>query len=526
MAKLRVDDLKNHSNKLFDKQRPVISLFQTLAEHFYPQRADFTVSHNTGEELASNLLSSYPLLVARELGDSLSAMLRTGHWFDIGTNAPADHDAKQWLQWATLRYKMLIDNRLSGFTRATKQGDHDFTVFGQTVISVERNRMANGLLHQNWHMKDVAWRDNEYGMIDNIARKSKPCYKDMVGFFGEGALHKNVTKDLHKDYFKEGDIRHIVMPAEHYGDDELASSGMPFVSVFLDMQNDHIIEELAVPNKIYCIPRFQTIAGSPYAYSPATVAGLPDARVIQAMTHTLMEAAERYARPPILATQKAIRGDVDLSADGITWLDDEYDEKKGAALRTLEQDRGGYPIGMDMFDRTTQVLSNAFYLNKIKLPLTNKEMTAYEVSELMKQYRRENLPLFSPIEADYNGQLCEMGFEIALQNGFLGSPYDIPQSLQDTEIEFEFKSPIKESEEEHKVTQFHQTAQLLAEAAEHDQGIKHNVNFDVALRDALAGMGTPQKWLKSVEEVMGARQLDGMQQAALMAQEMGVAPNA
>ena len=67
---------------------------------------------------------------------------------------------------------------------------------------------------------------------------------------------------------------------------------------------------------MYVIPRFKTIPGSQFAYSPATMVGLPDARTLQEMQHTLLEASERYARPPIIATQKVIRGDIDLAPDG------------------------------------------------------------------------------------------------------------------------------------------------------------------------------------------------------------------
>ena len=112
-------------------------------------------------------------------------------------------------------------------------------------------------------------------------------------------------------------------------------------------------------------------------------------------------------------------------------VDQEYDERLGAALRPLGQDRGGFPIGLEMRDGIIDVLSSAFYLNKISLPATTHEMTAYEVAERMKQYRRENLPLFAPIEAEYNGRLCETAFEIAMSAGMLGSPYDIPESLRE-----------------------------------------------------------------------------------------------
>lgn len=506
MAKQDVTQLVKFASHLFERQWPVISLWQTIADHFYPERADFTVTRNVGQELADSLVDSYPILVRRDLANSFSAMLRDGDWFKIGIIDTPDHSGNMWLDWASQRLRRVMYQREANFVRATKEGDHDFAAFGQCVISIGLNRRASGLIFQNWHLRDCAWFDNENGQVGGVIRKWKPTFRQMVDYFGHH-VHKNISDQVHSTPFKEADVRHLMIPSRMYGDDQIESR-FEWVSLFVDVGNNHLMEEVGMDTMMYVVPRFQTIAGSPYAYSPATVVGLPDARALQAMTHTLLEAAERYARPPIIATQKVIRGDVDLAPDGITWVDKEYDEKLGAALRPLSQDRGGFPIGMEMRDGIVNVLASAFYINKITLPDTSREMTAYEVSVRMKQYRRENLPLFAPIESEYNGQLCERAFDVAMKAGFLGSPYDIPESLQDSDVEFKFESPLTTGEEEEKASQFGQMSQLLASAAEHDPQVAANIDFDTALRDAIKGIGAPTKWFKSIEQVTQSRQAD------------------
>lgn len=495
----------------------MLSLYQTLADHFYPERADFTVTRNVGNELSDLLVSSYPVLVRRDLGNSLSAMLRDGDWFKLGVKGETDHIGDAWLQWATGRLKSLLDDRAANFVRATKEGDHDYITFGQCVISCELNKHANGLLFRSWHLRDCAWFEDETGRVSGVSRKWKPTYTQLIDYFGKDKVHPKITEKIRDKPFEEADIRHLVIPSKMYKDETINN---PYVSIYLDVANQHIIEAVGINHKYYIVPRFQTISGSPYAYSPATIIALPDARTLQAMTHTLLEAGERYARPPMIATQKVIRSDVDLSPDGVTWVDDEYDERLGEALRPISQDRGGFPIGLEMRSDIVEVLNSAFYLNKITLPDTGREMTAYEVSERMKQFRRENLPLFAPIEAEYNGQLCEIAFEIAMQSGLLGSPQDIPESLQDRDVEFKFNSPLTSSEEEVKTNQFAKVSQMLAEAEALDPSSVDNVDFDVALRDAVAGTGAPSTWLRPVEQVAEKRQAELVQQAITAAQEM------
>ena len=497
----------------------MLSTYQTFADHFYPERADFTTTRNIGAELADLLVDSYPVLVRRDLGNSFSAMLRDGEWFDVGINGEADYEGKTWLQWSTLRLRKLFDDRRANFVRATKEGDHDYATFGQTVISVELSRQANGLLFRSWHLRDCAWWEDETGQVSGLVRKWKTTYRQLVDYFGENALHKNISDKVYKEPFKEIEIYHISMPSVMYGDDQIEGRN-PYVSIFLDPVNDHEIEVIGLNHKMYTVPRFQTISGSAYAYSPATMIALPDARTLQAMTHTLLEAGERYARPPLIGTSKVITGGVNLNSDGITWVDKEYDEKLGGALRPLYQDRGGFPVGLELKEGIVEMLQKAFFLSNINLPGDNKEMTAYEFSERMKQFRRENLPLFSPIESEYNGQLCETAFDVAMQAGLLGSVHDIPESLRDYDVQFKFVSPLSQSEEEEKATRFAQVRQMLGEAAEMDPNIIMNVDLDSALRDAVAGIGAPMHWLRPEEQVRQAQQADAAKEAMMVATEM------
>ncbi|MGD9382032.1 MAG: portal protein [Candidatus Thorarchaeota archaeon] len=521
MAKLDQAQVKSLAQHVISEHAPMMSLYQLLADHFYPERSDFTVTRNVGTELADLLVDSYPILVRRDLGDSLSAMLRDGDWFEMGVNGEPDQLGKMWLQWASKRLKTLFDDRSSNFVRATKEGDHDFITFGSTGISIELNRKADGLLFRCWHLKDLSWWDGVDGQVEGVVRTWKPTYQEVIDYFGIDNVSEKMREAKGKDRFKRGHIKHIVMPSHMYGDEEIMQRH-PYVSIYLDIEDDINLEITGINNKMYVIPRFKTIPGSPFAYSPATTIGLPDGRSLQEVQHTLMEAGERYARPPILATQKVIRGDVDLSADGITWVDKEYDERLGASLRTLQQDRGGWPIGRELRENIVETLRSAFYANKLTLPDTNREMTAYEVAERMKQYRRENLPLFEPIEVEYNGQICELAFEIAMTAGLLGSPYDVPESLTDRDVVFKFQSPLSESEEEKKVTQFQQVIGITKQATELDPNAAMNVNMDEALRDAISGSGAPEKWKSDPEAVAQGRQAAAQIQAAQAAADAGV----
>lgn len=498
----RAKGLIEQGNALFEKRRSLVLLWQELADNFYVERADFTVGRHLGAEFAENLTTSFPLMARRDLGNAFSAMLRPTEqpWFRMTTTGRKDNDGQRWMQAKTRVMHRAMYDRKSQFVRATKEGDHDFAAFGQACISAEPNRAVDGLLYRDWHLRDVAWKENIEGIVDTFHRKWKPTADFLSKMFPETIGQK--VKDAlaqHKGQ-QEFDVRHVVMPTEDY-DTDGKRFRTPFVSIYVDVESQVILEERGSWNQIYILPRWQTVSGSQYAYSPATVAALPDARLIQAMTLTLLEAGEKSSNPPMVATQEAIRSDLELYAGGVTWVDAEYDEKLGSALRPISQDYRGLPVGMQMAAATQEIITAAFYLNKLSLPPADgKEMTAFEVGQRIQEFIRSSLPIFEPMELEYNGALADITFDILLRNGAFGPDEDIPQSLRGADIQFKFASPLHDAIERQDVQKFAEAGQLLAQAAQVDPGVLSDVDIRTAFRDALAGGGVPARWIVDREE--------------------------
>lgn len=519
----RAKDLVKQGDYLFEKRTSLLSLWQEIADNFYPERADFTVARNLGHEFADNLMTSYPVMARRDLGNSFASMLRRDDWFSLRAEEEAreDNRARRWMEWAAGVQRRAMYDRKSKFVRATKEGDHDFAAFGQCVISVELNREADGLLYRCWHLRDVAWAEDAEGNVSEVHRKWKPRARDLGAIFGEKNLSQKVKEKLEKEPHCEVQCRHVLIPSEHYQSPAGKQWNTPFVSVYVDVDNAHIIEEVGLFNRMYVIPRWQTVSGSQYAYSPATVTALPDARLIQAMSRVLLEAGEKATNPPMLAVQEALRSDVSIYAGGITWVDSEYDERLGEVLRPLAQDKNGIPLGMEMQQDTRQMIAEAFYLNKLTLPMNSGDMTATEVSQRVQEYIRQALPIFQPMEYEYNGGLCELTFDILMRAGAFGSEDDIPDSLRGADVQFKFQSPLQQAVDREKGARFAEASQMLATAAQMDHAATVQVDTNVALRDALEGIGVPAKWMRTEEAAEQlAMQMQQAQQAEKMAQDI------
>ena len=534
--------LCERAEKLFTGRKSILTLWQEIAENFYPQRADFTLKRHVGDEYAENLYSSYPLLVHRELSNSFAAMLRPRRkdWFAISVDGEdsVSKSSKEWLEWSTQRMKRAMYDRKAQMIRATTEGDADFAAFGQCCITREINwgAMQPHLLYRCWHLRDVAWAEMSDGSIGEYFIRWKPTLKQLKEQFGVDKLHREMQNKKPSEDLAEQKCMRVIVSIDVYsgennqfGPEQLTmmqqqGNMMPFVVVYLDVANKHIIHEQLVPTAGVILPRWQTVSGSQYAYSPATVAGLPDARLIQAMSVTLLEAGEISVRPPMIATQDAVRSDIQLYAGGITWADAEYDERKGDVLRPMTQDRRGLPSGFEQHDRQMMSLADAFYLNKLTLPPPEGDMTAFEVGQRVEEYVRAALPLFEPMEHEYNGQLCEDTFDALLRAGHFGAIADIPAELRGRDVHFKFVSPLHDAIERKNASEFMESAGLIERAMQLDPNSIATMDVASALRAALEGVGLAEKHIRSPEEIESI--IEAMNAQAQQAQEAAMLKDA
>ncbi|MDE2440024.1 MAG: hypothetical protein KGP14_03290 [Betaproteobacteria bacterium] len=523
-------------DRLFTQRTSTDALWQELADNFYPERGDFTVARVTQQSWGDWLFSTAPAMMRRDLGNAVSSMIRPGgrQWGkcdiddeilgkDAGVRAYLDFlgDA----QW----HHMYAPQ--ANFVRATKEADHDLITFGNSVKSVEADVMAGKLLYRCHHLKDCAWQDNGIGVTDVMCRKIKLTARQAAQFFNGADLSQKVRDALDKSPFTEFQFSHWMMPAADY---EYVTKAKPkgkvkFVSIYVDVDEKKIMRESPSYEFRYVVDRWATVPNFVYGISPATLTALPDARMLQVLARIIQEAGEKSVDPPLKAQENAVRGDINLFAGGVTWVDREYDEKTGPALEPvlLGKDAG---LGLHLFDRINNVLVSAFYLNKLSLP-QQQGKTAYETAQLVEENLRASAPLFEPMEQN-NANLLDVTFEILMRNGAFGPPDAIPQPLRGKNIQFTFSNPLHDAIEKAKMLQYQGVVQLTAQGMQLDQSIASNINLNQAYRDAVVGSGAPAQWLNPEEAAAATRaaaakmsalqhMIGGAQAAGMAAQAVG-----
>lgn len=516
-------ELMKRGNKLFEQKAPFDSLCQEIAVNFYSARADFTARIELGTEFASHQVDSYPELVRRDLANAFASMLRPSNqqWFEahVDDQLEEDRNVRAYLEYMNKVTARIIYDPETNMRRTAAEADNDLAAFGNAVISIVDNKDRNGIVMRAWHLRDCAWAEDEIGRVSAMHRKQKITLANLARQFGENKVPMKWRHKLDKDPLTEITIRHCAIEKELYSPygNKKTFGGMPYVSVWYTEEGE-LLAEIPEPVMPYIVPRWSKVSTSQYAFSPATIIALPNARLIQRMMLTLIEAAEKTVDPPLVATHEAIKSEVDLSAGGITWVDREYDERLGEAIRPLNLGRN-VGLGVDLLERQRQMLAEAFYLSKINLP-QSREKTAYETARLVEEYVRNALPLFEPLEDEYNATLLDAVMARGLRLGAYGPPDMIPEPLRGQDVRFRFVNPLREAMAKRKVMAFQDSMGILAAAAQIKPEALAQVDVNAMLRDALQGAGAPAGWFKPEEQMAAeqaaAQQMQQMQQMAGM----------
>lgn len=524
-------ELLKRSDKRYSARSQLDSFRQEIALNFCPWHASWTSQLTWGEDFCSHLIDGTPLLLARDFIGQIGAMLRPPgkQWFwhrSVHDKINNDVNAREYLDWRSTQMMRILGDRVTGFTRAAKMADEFFGFFGDAVLSVDVSQEQDSLRVRAWHTKDCVWAIGSENKVDTLTRKETLAVRNIARRFGEKALHQKMRDALEKDADQEFEIRHEVLPADEYDakKNPRRRAGQ-WASVWIDPTNQHVLREVTTQTMRYVPPRWVTLPHMPYAISPATVVALPDARLIQQQALAILEAAEKSANPPLVAISEAIQGGVELRAGGITWIDKSYDERTGDPLRPL--DLGKNPgLGVDSLLRTEAQLSRAFFLDVLRMPNTAQSKSTLEVQFLIDEYIRAALPLFAPMQAEYNEALLyEVDTIIDHMGGY--SDREMPKSLTRDELQYQWDNPLSDMVERQKVQQVAEVSQLAQtiaalEAAAQQAPTLTQINTGKMFRESAIAVGA-SGWLLSEDEAEEAGEANA--QAAQMQSMVASAPN-
>ena len=524
-----VSRIRARCDAAFLGQKVFLELWQTQADLFYPERADFTVERSDAQDRFAGLYTSESILLCRDMATQIGSMLRPRgtDWFKLTTRpedvVQRDHEARAWCERATVVQRNMVYWARAQFAKTMAESDRDYVTIGNSLVWHTYNSDMSGLLFRCEHMRNVAWRENEEGAVDQFyIRKSYPL-RVVASMFGKENLPKHLQQDCNDDTKLDRDIAILIaVEPVRMLSDEVVPDGAMFRAAYILQTPEQSDDQVLAVGYYRASPctarRWMTVSGEDYGRSPCAGVALADAAVLNAVQRSLLKGVEFSVDPPKLVRDASIISDINLRAGEYTYYDDDFGATGNgqARFKPIENvEAGETRIGMEFKERLTETMRAAFYENYLKLPDT-RQMTAYEVDKRIEIYTRTAAPVFEPMEAE-NSNMMEACFLRGFDQGAFGrkmpdgSVEGLPESLSEVDVEWEFQTPLTRALRQQKSSQFDQLVAQAVNAAQIAPEVIDNIDFDEAFRQASEGLA-PSTWLKRPEVVQQIREQRAAQQ--------------
>ncbi len=452
------------------------SLNQEIAEIMYPEHANFTFISFPGEKRMAKVFDSVGIHSNQLLSSGLFSLLTSpaSPWAAL---MPVDlrlwdrHDVQVHLEDRRRIMFHEINKASAGFSTAMHEAYLSYGAFGQLNVFSSEILENDSLVFMSLPIYECYFVENQHGQIDTMYRKYKRTVEHLVRKFGKEKL-SIPTQGLVAD----GKLRHmvdcfqIIMPREVYEIQGLKITDKPFLDVYVEVDQKHVIQEKGFHELPFFAARFYKESFETYGRGPGSTS-LPDCKMLQRVAQVTIRAAQKTVDPALMLPHSGFLRPLRTTPGGLNYY------KKGR-VNTKEDialvPSGNPGIGLEYSESLHQRIREAFYVDQLQLQ-SGPQMTATEVLQRTEEKLRLMGPLFGRIQTELLGPL------IRRVDGLLsraGKYPPVPLSLDGQQLKIVYTSPIARAQEQVQANGLVRAFQVLDPLIKMDETIMDNFNTD------------------------------------------------
>ena len=470
--------------------------YQELADYMLPRKSDIVRKRSRGEKRTENIFDGTALQAVDLLSASLHGMLTSGAtpWFHLDMKDEElgrDDDVREWLQSSST--SMMKAFNQSNFETEVHEMYVDLVVFGTGCMFVEMDKGT--LRFSTRHISEFYIQENQYGLVDTVFRKYKSPVRQVIQRFGIDNVSDYLRKTFDKKPDEEVELLHVVLPRIDRNPDKKDNTNMPFASIYIDLETDTILSQGGFEEFPYIVPRFLKATGEIMGRSPAMTA-LPDVKMLNLMSKTIIQAAQKQIDPPLLVPDDGIILPVRTQPGGLNFF------RTGTRDMIQPLNTGGnIPIGLSMEDQRRQAIRSAFYVDQL-LSGGSPTMTDTEVVQRQEERMRVIGPVLGRLMNEMLRPLIDRVFALMLRSEMLSIP---PVSLQGLDVDIEYVSPLARVQKSSSLNSTMKALEILLPLAQ-QLPVGDHLDADGLVRHVTDSLGVPKSTLKSSREVAELRQ--------------------
>lgn len=519
MSREKADEILRRQSWMADARGVFDAHWREIAERILPRSDVFRLKRVAGEKHTEKVFDATAGLALERFAAAMESMLtpRTQRWHklrvpDEGLNE--DYEIREYLDAVT---GMLFDARYSPRANFASQANEAYMslgAFGTGAMFID-DSLGRGIRYRSVHLSELFIAENHQGIVDTVFRKFEMTVRQMAQRFGTDALSEAQRKALETNPDQAFDVIHAVMPRDEMEYGRTDFRGMPWSSCYVNCEGREILGEGGYRAFPYAVGRYVTAPREVYGRSPAMTV-LPDIKMLNEMSKTVIRAAHKMVDPPLLLQDDGILQAFDLRPGALNYGG--VDEQGRQLVHPL-QSGARIDIGDAMLEQRRQVINDAFLVTLFQILVDAPQMTATEAMLRAQEKGALLAPTMGRQQSEFLGPLIEREIDILAAAGVLPP---MPQALRDIggAVDVEYVSPLNRAQRADEGVAILRTLESVIPLAQADPRVMMVFDPEAIARELASINGVPAKVLRSkqqVEDMMAEQQQAAEAQALLQA---------
>ena len=359
-------------------------------------------------------------------------------------------EAKGWTNGVSKGISNALTSPKTAFHSQANQLLEDMASLGTAVMYIGQQKTGHVYV-RTYPIFDCCVAENEYGFIDTVIREGNYTVKQMVMIWGKMVSPKIMALWDKSEYDQKFKVLNVCKPrADDDRDITNKTPGhMPVAIGYIEKDAQHLLEESGVEEMPYVVPRWWVVTNENLGRSPLMTA-LPQIKVANAATRTVMRAAEKAVDPPLTVPHEGLVGPVRQYAGSLTYLRNKTEIGQMPTSAQLPY-AGEYIMKLDDAIRTTMFVDQVQFVGDFK-------MTATEVIQRQTERMRLLGPVLGRLENEFLNPLVERVFGIMNR---MGAIPQAPQQIQGADMRIEYSSPLARAQKSQIAQGFEQVIAVL-----------------------------------------------------------------
>jgi hypothetical protein len=463
-------DLCKRFSQLQTNRKTVEEMWQAIERYVTPYRGDFfktTTNEHAVEWDKRWVYDSTAIMAHQVLSASLHGALTSPslRWFQIRYREEElnrEKRARQWLEeCAEIVYWELQD---SNFDLAINETYQDLVGPGTAFLTLEEGDSAGdwgGLHFGAVPLKEGYFEETVDGQPLRFYRELQWTPQQILSKFGDKVPQVVKDKEEHGNNDRMS-VLYVIAPRNN----KLSGLGQRQAPSRRAWEYKYILKEgaetLGTPGGYYEMPtfcaRWRKTSESLWGNSPAMIA-MGDVLTLNQARKSQLIAAEKMIDPPILAEERALLTDLDLSSATINSV---RDIDKIIPFNT----EGSIPISDHMIDQLQAAIRDYFFIDQLRMPAPQAQpMTATEVQLRYEQMQRLLGPTLGRLQSDLLDPIISRAFRMLARANRLPEVPDIVREVNPA-YDIEYMGSLARSQKVDQVAAIERYAMTAAQLAE------------------------------------------------------------